>query len=121
MKQTRKRKKRGGSKDYSLDNGGFWKVYLPPYDNMRLVIEQTKIMANYLLKQMDKSNIIFNAKFDKTRIQQILDAVSVAKLDQERVKNNFMEIQLMYCVYFITGKTRSTNAFVLGNMASRFI
>lgn len=101
---------------YNLDNGGLWKVYLPPFTNMNLVREQTIMLATFLLQKMSEARLIYSAQFDSTRIQEILSLAQTNTADTNVLKTNFLEIQLMYCIYFNFGKSRGINLLAMGSV-----
>ena len=121
-KKSRKiRKMKGGAggdnNSFSLDNGGLWKVYLPPYNDLELVKQQTKMMAEYLMKK--QGGLLFNAKFNNNRIKEIIDSLNTSQ-DPELLKTNFMEIQLMYCIFYNSGSRSVINLGAAGSFMNVF-
>lgn len=118
MRKTRKnRKKFGGMSNFSLDLGSkLFTIYLPPYEDLNFVKSKTNEICDFLLKETEKTKIFFSAKqFDKQRIMNI-QQISQTSNDKNVLIQNFMEIELILCIYFAKGNTKAEAVGFLGNL-----
>jgi len=119
MKKTRKNRKKinGGMSNYSLDLGSkLFTIYLPPYDDINFVKSKTNEICDFLLKETEKTKIFFSAKqFDKQRIMNIKQ-ISQTSNDKNVLIQNFMEIELILCIYYAKGNTKAEAVGFLGKL-----